>query len=82
MTVALKDKPDVPFRVPPGIKLISVDPHSGLRSKGAGSILEAFKPGTAPPDSYSAAGSDGGLRSHGAQDVDSQLGGSGTGGLY
>ena len=31
MTVALKDKPDVPFRVPPGIKLISVDPHSGMR---------------------------------------------------
>ena len=29
MTVALKDKADVPFRVPPGIKLISVDPKSG-----------------------------------------------------
>ena len=55
MMVALKDKPDVPFRVPPGIKLISVDAHSGLRASGAGSILEAFKPGTAPPDSYSAA---------------------------
>ncbi|WP_024880658.1 penicillin-binding protein 1A [Methylosinus sp. LW3] len=81
MTVALKDKPDVPFRVPPGIKLISVDPHSGLRSKGSGSILEAFKPGTAPPDSYSPAGSDGGLQSGAAQDVDKQVG-SGTGGLY
>ena len=29
MRMALKDKPDVPFRVPPGIKLISVDLHSG-----------------------------------------------------
>ena len=52
MKMALKDTPDTPFRVPPGIKLISVDVHSGMRSSGAGSILEAFKPGTAPPDSY------------------------------
>ena len=40
--------------MPPGIKLISVDAHSGMRSSGPGSILEAFKPGTAPPDSYAA----------------------------
>jgi penicillin-binding protein 1A len=50
MKLALKDKPDTPFRVPPGIKLISIDPKTGLRSSGQGSILEAFKPGTAPPD--------------------------------
>jgi len=54
MKLALKDKPDTPFRVPPGIKLISIDPKSGLRSNGQGSILEAFKPGTAPPDSAAA----------------------------
>ena len=52
MKMALKDQPDTPFRVPPGIKLISVDVHTGMRSSGPGSILEAFKPGTAPPDSY------------------------------
>ena len=52
MKMALKDTPDTPFRVPPGIKLISVDVHTGMRSSGPGSILEAFKPGTAPPDSY------------------------------
>src|SRR5580700_1954381 len=52
MRMALKDKPDTPFRVPPGIKLISVDVHTGMRSSGSGSILEAFKPGTSPPDSY------------------------------
>jgi len=52
MKMALKDTPDTPFRVPAGIKLISVDVHSGMRSSGAGSILEAFKPGTAPPDGY------------------------------
>ena len=52
MKMALKDTPDTPFRVPPGIKLISVDVHSGMRATGPGSILEAFKPGTGPPDSY------------------------------
>ena len=52
MKMALKDTPDTPFRVPPGIKLISVDVHSGMRATGQGTILEAFKPGTGPPDSY------------------------------
>ena len=55
LKVALADKPAVPFRVPPGIKLIRVDPKSGTRiaAGSSGGILEAFKPGTAPPDSYS-----------------------------
>ncbi|MGA3303634.1 MAG: penicillin-binding protein 1A [Methylovirgula sp.] len=52
MKLALADKPDVPFRVPPGIKLIAVDAKTGLRATGAGTILEAFKPGTQPPDSF------------------------------
>jgi penicillin-binding protein 1A len=58
MKVALADKPAVPFRVPPGIKLIRVDLKTGQRA-GPGSekvILEAFKPGTAPPDNYSVVG--------------------------
>ncbi len=58
MKVALADKPAVPFRVPPGIKLIRIDPRSGMRA-GPGDqrvILEAFKPGTAPSDNYSAIG--------------------------
>ena len=58
MKVALADKPAVPFRVPPGIKLIRIDPKTGMRA-GPGTeraILEAFKPGTAPPDSYSVIG--------------------------
>jgi penicillin-binding protein 1A len=77
MKMALADKPDTPFRVPPGIKLISVDVKSGMRSTGAGSIMEAFKPGTAPPDSY---GGGGGSASH-SPATDTQVG-SGTGGLY
>src|SRR5438105_1104709 len=58
MKVALADKPAVPFRVPAGIKLIRVDPRTGMRAgPGANNvILEAFKPGTAPPDNYSVIG--------------------------
>ena len=36
MKMALKDTPDTPFRVPPGIKLISVDVHTGMRADRAG----------------------------------------------
>jgi penicillin-binding protein 1A len=57
MKVALADKPAVPFRVPAGIKLIRVNPRNGMRAgPGEGAILEAFKPGTAPPDGYSVIG--------------------------
>ena len=58
MKVALADKPAMPFRVPPGIKLIRVDarPACAPARATARSILEAFKPGTAPPDSYSVVG--------------------------
>ena len=80
MKLALKDKPDVPFRVPPGIKLISVDVHSGLRSGGQGSIVEAFKPGTAPPDSYSL--NDNSPKAQSAPPDAERAVGSGTGGLY
>jgi len=89
MKVALADKPSVPFRVPPGIKLIRVDLKTGMRA-GPGTeraILEAFKPGTAPPDNYSVIGSgdaaEGG-RSWGvgvSPDADRAVR-SGTGGLY
>ena len=58
MKVALADKPAVPFRVPAGIKLIRVDPKTGMRASPGDQrvILEAFKPGTAPPDNYSVVG--------------------------
>jgi penicillin-binding protein 1A len=62
LKLALADKPAVPFRVPPGIKLIRIDPKSGMRiaAGSPGGLLEAFKPGTAPPDSYSIIGYQGG----------------------
>jgi penicillin-binding protein 1A len=53
MKVALADKSAVPFRVPAGIKLVRVDPKTGMRTSGGG-IYEAFKPGTAPPENYAA----------------------------
>ncbi len=67
MEAALKGEPAIPFRVPPGIKLVRVDPASGLpvRPSERGAIWEAFKPGTEPSaDQPAAAGSvlDGGAR--------------------
>jgi penicillin-binding protein 1A len=58
MKVALADRPAAPFRVPPGIKLIRVDLKTGQRAgpESQKVILEAFKPGTAPPDNYSVVG--------------------------
>jgi penicillin-binding protein 1A len=55
---ALADAPAQPFRVPPGIKLIRINAKTGLRAGPTDDkvILEAFKPGTAPPDSYSVIG--------------------------
>jgi penicillin-binding protein 1A len=52
MQLALKDKPATPFRVPAGIKLIRVNSATGTRAggEGGGTILEAFKPGQAPPE--------------------------------
>jgi penicillin-binding protein 1A len=61
LKIALKDKPAVPFRVPAGIKLIRVDAKTGQRvgpNATGRVILEAFKPGTAPPDGYSVVGYD------------------------
>jgi penicillin-binding protein 1A len=60
LKLALADKPPIPFRVPPGIKLIRVNAKTGMRAAPGDTnvILEAFKPGTAPPDSYSIIGTD------------------------
>ena len=59
LKLALADKPAIPFKVPAGIKLIRVEAKSGMRAApgdGGRTILEAFKPGTAPPDNYSVIG--------------------------
>ena len=75
------------FKVPAGIKLIRVDAKSGMRAgpgDGGRTILEAFKPGTAPPDNYSVIGvADADGRSLTVSpDADRSILRSGTGGLY
>jgi penicillin-binding protein 1A len=87
LKLALADKPAVPFRVPAGIKLIRVDAKSGMRAGPGDSgrtILEAFKPGTAPPDNYSVIGvADAEGRSLSVSpDADRAIFRPGTGGLY
>jgi penicillin-binding protein 1A len=88
MKVALADKPAVPFRVPPGIKLIRVDLKTGQRA-GPDSqkvILEAFKPGTAPPDNNAVVGYGNGgdtrFFGNGPPPAADRAVRSGTGGLY
>jgi penicillin-binding protein 1A len=49
MARALEDEPIRPFRVPPGLKLVSVE-------HGGGRILEAFVAGTEPGSGYAFAG--------------------------
>jgi penicillin-binding protein 1A len=50
MTAALANAPATPFRIPHGIRLVRVNPRTGLLARPGerGVILEAFKPGTEP----------------------------------
>ncbi|HMN52393.1 MAG TPA: penicillin-binding protein 1A, partial [Xanthobacteraceae bacterium] len=58
LKLALVDRPAQPFRVPPGLKLVRVNLATGLRAQSGDErvILEAFRPGTSPPDSMSIVG--------------------------
>lgn len=51
MKEAVGNQPPIPFRVPPGIRLVRVDLKSG-RPSSAGTVLEAFKAGTEPGSGY------------------------------
>ncbi|HEV2674385.1 MAG TPA: penicillin-binding protein 1A [Aliidongia sp.] len=53
MTDALKDKPAVDFRIPPGVRLVRVNAATGQLAEGGerNVIWEAFKPGTEPSPS-------------------------------
>ena len=50
MEMALADQAAIPFRIPPGIRLVRVNAATGepARQGERGVILEAFKPGTVP----------------------------------
>jgi penicillin-binding protein 1A len=86
--LALADKPPAPFQIPAGIKLVLVDPKTGMRASAGdpGAVREAFKPGTAPPDNYSNIGvadADGrGMMPPGDVPDSGTIMRPGTGGLY
>lgn len=50
MEKALADKPGLPFRIPPGVRLVEIDAATGqLPTAGTQTIItEAFRPGTEP----------------------------------
>jgi penicillin-binding protein 1A len=50
MEIYLKDKPAVPFRIPPGIRLVRVNPRTGklITAGETNFILEAYKEGSVP----------------------------------
>jgi len=83
---ALAEQPGIPFRVPPGIKLVRVNLKTGLLARPGETnvILEAFKPGTEPTaesvPTRITIGADG-LPVEMTDTGDSPLS-SGTGGLY
>ncbi len=85
--MALADKPATPFTPPTGIKLIRVDPKTGMRASISqpNAILEGFKPGTAPPDAPTAMigmGNDSQPGYGVTPDAERAVRSGGTGGLY
>ncbi len=58
MKTALAGQPAVPFRIPPGIKLIKINGNTGARTdpNDPNAITEAFKPNENPPDEMTVLG--------------------------
>ncbi len=50
MQEALSNQPAIPFRIPPGLRMVRIDAATGLAARAGtkGSIVEAFKAGTEP----------------------------------
>ena len=73
---ALDGKPAIPFRIPPGIRLVRVDAVTGRPARPGDKrvILEAFKPGTVPTGQEQVL--------DGSEETPTSLPTSGTGGLY
>jgi len=87
MADALKDMRPVDFQVPEGMQLVAIDRKTGMRApEGApGTILEAFKPGTGPADSYWVIGMESSQVSTGASNISPEANRAittGAGGLF
>lgn len=75
---ALSNKPAIPFRIPPDIRLVRVNVKTGLPTTpdDKNVILEAFKPGTEPTNTRTVLDGSGQIEQTGEQSP------VGTGGLY
>jgi penicillin-binding protein 1A len=95
MQAALADQPATPFRIPPGIELVRINPTTGAlaRPDEKNAILEAYKPGTEPSSSNSSVVVSGNVPSStglgidtsdpdGADAPQQRVPATGTGGLY
>jgi len=95
MQAALADQPATPFRIPPGIELVRINPASGAlaRPDEKSAILEAYKPGTEPGSSNSGMVVSGNVPSSSGLGIDTfdsdgadaapqRVPATGTGGLY
>ncbi len=95
MQAALADQPATPFRIPPGIEMVRINPNTGAlaRPDEKSAILEAYKPGTEPGASNSGVVVGGNVPSaaglgidtsdpDGTATVQQQAPTTGTGGLY
>ena len=78
MEKALSDKPAIPFRIPPKIRLVRVNSENGRPAQPGdrGVILEAFKPGTVPVGKQEV------LSGIGVSEASAPAPTQGTGGLY
>lgn len=83
MMGALADQPPTPFRVAPGIELVSTDAVTGQPAgpNDPNAIMEAFKSGTAPGEANAPASTIIGQATAGPGSTPSDVG-EGTGGLY
>ena len=79
MANALADKPAIPFRIPPDIRLVRVNSTTGRPATPGDRrvILEAFKPGTVPTGRQQVLSGIGAFNPVGQAPATS-----GTGGLY
>ena len=84
MRAALSDKPGIPFRVPPGIRLVRVNAETGLPARPGerGLILEAFRPGSVPTERSAVLEGYGESPTASANPPAVMPTGTGTGGLY
>jgi penicillin-binding protein 1A len=86
MEQALKDKPGIPFRIPPGLRLVRINGSTGAPAIAGDKniILEAFKPGSAPTGESNLLSGEGFTPGFGGgiQNAGGQAPSAGTGGLY